>query len=371
MESESEGKAAVPLSVHKRKTTEPENQQEEEEQEDLPPGGGVIPASMIRGSKHADGSIYRQDTHFCHRLYRLDDIRETRLKPANIDTKKCSPHWSACRRHTGCAMMQIFSLNLANHSAAIPGGPIELYGFMAVRDLLDPLRNYVFNRTRDDPLVLYPSSDDPSSPLFIQMASPKRGIYLQARALIEFDMKIKRGEAQDEDLQLIDGACTFSELTPFHGVYTQRIPGVGDDHGAAAVDISVALLRRAVEARIHVTLSGLPEDGLRLSLLCNVSKLPQEIQLFDGFVDKSGVLINGFVVAAVFNGPVVLYFKGNHAGRLIRRLVAFPAKAHGCSEQSLSLVVHPAKAHGCSEQSLSLNDVGVAEVKVSWANIPF
>ncbi|CAN6230740.1 unnamed protein product [Urochloa humidicola] len=74
MESESEEeKAAVPRSVHKRKTTEPESQQEDEEpEEDLP-----IPAPVIRGSKHADGSIYRQDTHFCHRLYRLDDIRES------------------------------------------------------------------------------------------------------------------------------------------------------------------------------------------------------------------------------------------------------------------------------------------------------
>ncbi|CAO2044948.1 unnamed protein product [Urochloa humidicola] len=356
MESESEEeKAAVPRSVHKRKTTEPESQQEDEEpEEDLP-----IPAPVIRGSKHADGSIYRQDTHFCHRLYRLDDIRETPLMQAKINFEKCSPNWFTCRRHNGCAMMQIFSLKLTNHSAITTPAvaPIELYGFMAVRDLLDPLRNYVFNRTRDDPLVLYPSSDDPSSPLLIQMASPKRGIYLQARALIEFDMKIKRGEAQDEDLQLIDGASTISELTPFHGVYTQRILGVGDDHGvvaaAAAVDISVALLRHAVEARIYVTLSGLPEDGLRLSLGCNVSKLPEEIQLFDGFVDKPGVLINGFVVAAVFNGPLMLYFKVKQAGRVIRRVAGFPAKAHGCSQQS---------------QSLHVAD---AEVMVTWANIPF
>ncbi|CAN6243456.1 unnamed protein product [Urochloa humidicola] len=366
MESESEEeKAAVPRSVHKRKTTEPESQREDEEpesqQEDEEPEEDLpIPAPVIRGSKHADGSIYRQDTHFCHRLYRLDDIRETCLKPAKINFEKCSPNWFTCRRHNGCAMMQIFSLNLTNHSAIITPAvaPIELYGFMAVRDLLDPLRNYVFNRTRDDPLVLYPNSDDPSSPLLIQMSSPKRGIYLQARALIEFDMKIKRGEAQDEDLQLIDGASTISELTPFHGVYTQRIPGVGDDHDAAvttaaAVDISVALLRHAMEARIYVTLSGLPEDGLRLSVGCSVSMLPEEIQLFDGFVDKPGVLINGFVVAAVFNGPFILYFRVKQAGRVILRIAGFPAKAHGCSQQS---------------QSLHVAD---AEVKVTWANIPF
>lgn len=248
-------------------------------------------------------------------------------------------------------MMQIFSLKLANHSATstTPGAPIELYGFMAARDLLQPLRNYVFNRSRDDPLVLYPSSDDPSSPLLIKMASPKRGIYLQARALIEFDMKIKKGDAQEQDLQLIDGAATFSELTAFHGVYTQRIRG---DHGAAAVDISLALLRSAVEARIQVVLSKVPEKGLRLSLGCRVSNLPEVIELFHGPVEKPGVLVNQFVVAAVFNGPLLLSFKVEQgAGGVIHRLCAFPAKAHGGNYQSLSLVV------------------ATAEVEVSWANL--
>lgn len=66
---------ADPHSMHKRKTMDPENQQEkkEEEEEERSP----IPACVIDGSKHADGSIYRQDTHFCHRLYRLDDTRES------------------------------------------------------------------------------------------------------------------------------------------------------------------------------------------------------------------------------------------------------------------------------------------------------
>ncbi|OEL19478.1 hypothetical protein BAE44_0019504 [Dichanthelium oligosanthes] len=191
------------------------------------------------------------------------------------------------------------------------------------------------------------------------MAGPKRGIYLQAQALIEFDLRIKRGAAEDEDLQLIDGAATFSELTPFHGVYTQRIPG---DHGAA-VDISLALLRQAVEARIQIGIRRIPATGLSLSLSCFVSRIRQEIKLFDGVVDKPGNLgvvdkpgnlENSFVVAVVVKSPLALKFKVARAddmGNAVHRFRGYPARVHGRNLDSIPL------------------DFGTIEVQVSWANL--
>lgn len=49
-------------------------------------------------------------------------------------------------------MMQIFSLKLAKID--VDGGPIELYGYMATRDVLEPLLNYVVNVSRNDPLII-------------------------------------------------------------------------------------------------------------------------------------------------------------------------------------------------------------------------
>lgn len=33
-------------------------------------------------------------------------------------------------------------------------GSVELYGYMAARDCLDPLLNYIFNVSRDDPIIV-------------------------------------------------------------------------------------------------------------------------------------------------------------------------------------------------------------------------
>ncbi|WVZ77419.1 hypothetical protein U9M48_025284 [Paspalum notatum var. saurae] len=144
-------------------------------------------------------------------------------------------------------MMQIFSLNLAIRSAhstdAALAGPIRLrhcpYRWLALRG----------------------------------------AFYQEASALIEYDMRIKRGTTEDKDLQLIiDGAATFSELIPFHGT--------GINH---------------------------------------------EIKLFDGVVDKPGNL-RTFVVAVVHKSPLILNFKLAQAGgmgKAISRFHGYPAKGHG------------------------------------------
>ena len=56
----------------------------------------------------------------------------------------CSPNWMSCDRHIPHTMMQIFSLKLVYPPPA--DDQVQVYGFMAVRDSLDPLRNYVFKR---------------------------------------------------------------------------------------------------------------------------------------------------------------------------------------------------------------------------------
>lgn len=49
-------------------------------------------------------------------------------------------------------MLQFFSLTLAE--CHVSSGPIELYGYIAARDDVDLMRNYIFNRCRNDPIIV-------------------------------------------------------------------------------------------------------------------------------------------------------------------------------------------------------------------------
>jgi hypothetical protein len=66
------------------------------------------------------------------------------------------------------------------------------------------------------------------------MTGPKRGIDLFCNVLIEYDLKIKMGEQEKDDLQLIDGVCIFDELL------TSSKPCTNGIHGdCGAIDITL------------------------------------------------------------------------------------------------------------------------------------
>lgn len=67
-------------------------------------------------------------------------------------TDDCIMADGICIRHRPRRMVQIFSLKLAK--IPMDAGSVELYGYIAARDHLDPLLNYVVNISRDDPIVV-------------------------------------------------------------------------------------------------------------------------------------------------------------------------------------------------------------------------
>ncbi|CAN6230333.1 unnamed protein product [Urochloa humidicola] len=203
----------------------------------------VVPLNILPDSSHRDGSIYRSTSGW-KKDFRIVDRRETRLEAmmlsnptdCDIDEEDGTCDWHRPRR-----MLQIFSLKLAK--IPVHAGKIELYGYIAAWDDLEPLLNYVVNVSRDDPIIMEQGS-------FINMA-PKRGIKLGYDTLIEYDMKIKKGDHEKDDLQLIDGVSVIGIMgTPNWSVFTSRIIG-----NCGAIDISAARLDHAVEATVEVVVS--------------------------------------------------------------------------------------------------------------------
>lgn len=78
---------------------------------------------------------------------------EARLEAMMLSNpKNCHMDDGTCMRHYPRHMLQIFSLKVAK--IPVDAGKVELYGYIAVRDDLEPFLNYVVNISRDDPFAV-------------------------------------------------------------------------------------------------------------------------------------------------------------------------------------------------------------------------
>jgi hypothetical protein len=68
------------------------------------------------------------------------------------DPTDCRMRNGTCMSHTSCHMLQFLSLRLAKVPAEL--GSVELYGYIAARDNMNPLLNYIVNFSRDDPIMV-------------------------------------------------------------------------------------------------------------------------------------------------------------------------------------------------------------------------
>lgn len=120
------------------------------------------------------------------------------------------------------------------------------------------------------------------------MTGPKRGIALIPDVLFEFDMRIKNGEKEEDDLQLIDGMIELDEMRMPETPYTTRING---DSGS--VDLCLANVSNGVEATVEVVISELMVNGFDLSISCVVSSSryeydeSKEFQIFGGSIGEA------------------------------------------------------------------------------------
>lgn len=239
-------------------------------------------------------------------------------------------------------MIQFFSVVLSKNPLSNDDGPVEVYGYIAVRDEIDGMLNYIVNYVQQG------RSGRGAAGLAHRNDWPQKrhrcGLHGSGRVRHEDQ---ERGE---DDRQLIDGAISQYHRSAYKPV-KRRI--VGDCGGAA--DMSFAAMDKAVEATIEVVVTSEVMSGLSLSLSCFVLDAAddyEEIQLFHGGVHQSEPL-RRFVVAVSFYDPMLLEFKvGDGVERPDSRQVKFEAS----------------KLVGCASRQIKLKLASIS-VKVTWSTI--
>ncbi|WVZ78071.1 hypothetical protein U9M48_025836, partial [Paspalum notatum var. saurae] len=219
-------------------------------------------------------------------------------------------------------------------------GSVELYGYIAARDRLEPLLNYIVNFSRDDPIIVEQGS-------LINMAGPKRGIELVDSTLIEYDMKIKTGKHEDEDLQLIDGVSFIDDMETFdRHMYTCCLCGDG-----GVVNLAVSRLKDAVQATVEVAISQVRGKFI-MQLGCFTGEIDEEIRIFDGAVVRSHGLRSS-AVAVALDDHLDLRFK-------VAAEPCVPPAEHCCTFK--------ASKHEHATEEIE-TDFALIAVKVTWSTL--
>ncbi|KAJ1276132.1 hypothetical protein BS78_05G190700 [Paspalum vaginatum] len=307
----------------------------------------------LKNSSHRDGAIYKKDNcavKGCLFVGDIADRNETRLEPMMFSkvTRCCLRDPEYCTDHLPEDMVQFFSVRLIK--SPICNGSTQVYGYIAARDERDGMLNYIVNYSRDDPIVVQQGS-------LIEMTGPKRCILLDSIVLIEFDMRIKCGRHEEEDLQLIDGAIPCSWYTHTASPNTPSPPIIDRITGdCGIVDICLATIMSAVAATIEVViLQVLSGSNLSIGSFLDILDDYQGIQLFHGKIDHSEAL-RRFVVAVPWDSIMFLKFEvGNNVQR----------SQNGCATK---WVEFQARQHGCASRRIKLK-LATILVKVTWSII--
>ncbi|KAJ1256335.1 hypothetical protein BS78_K048000 [Paspalum vaginatum] len=197
-------------------------------------------------------------------------------------------------------MMQIFSVTVRLSSYKSESYPISIYGIFAVRDDLEPLRNYVFNRSRDNPVKIR------QDVFALPLCSPCRGMYVLDRALLEVDLWVKKEGDRSNDDKLLSAYVQINVRSCFDKKLRGRIHS---DH--CLLDMDYIFMAYSLEAVIQVFKTTHDPHHVRFTAFSRCFDLG--IELFEGkCVERGDVFKHVVVVKARENLVIRLELDNSH-----------------------------------------------------------
>ncbi|RLM75033.1 uncharacterized protein C2845_PM15G03680 [Panicum miliaceum] len=227
---------------------------------------------------------FKSDMHVFRSDYNLHDKSEISITSVRDCPTKCQ-----C---LPMFLIQFIDINIAGYHHARPG-PARIYGFVAARDAIEPLRNYVYGMAH------------------LSLTSPARVISMVARALIEFELCVRTEERPEDEPKgdcLIEGCTEFTNLFSSDS-YIEHRRLYGNN---CALDVKFAVLINAVEARIDVEVLrlGAISSSINLKVYAKTSGFKEVIRLFEDAAPKPGTVMS-FVAAVETKNYFDLYIEGS------------------------------------------------------------
>ncbi|TVU43494.1 hypothetical protein EJB05_09970 [Eragrostis curvula] len=273
-----------------------------------------------------------------HRYYRMNKISETDLPPMRYTQCKGTRCF-----HQPTPILQIFNMKLQSCQADLTG-PIDVYGIVAVRDGEDYCRNYLFNRSRENPL------DISNTDGHILLLSPKRGMSMKFNCLLEVDIRMKTIENDKYDKTLVNGCLEFYESrVSFETFFRHTMRG---PFGCAVFDMII--FRMGVEATIQLDFLDIPQGWFSIQM-CGYTTIGKNFYdfigencEFDSIISSVGRLPRSFVAAMQMGDNFLVDFmEGN------------------------TPLVFKSTLHGTEEKEYSFQNGAMVSVKVSWSTAFF
>ncbi|CAN6242712.1 unnamed protein product [Urochloa humidicola] len=269
--------------------------------------------------------------HTWHRKFRM--INTT---PTSVGSMRFTQPGGAYE-YTSSQLLQFFSMRFAGDFSH--GQRMSIYGFVAVRDEVDKLRNYIFNRPREHAQEITPDSPD------LLLTPPTRGISAPYDVIVEYSLKVKGNGGDDtkDDEEFIDGCFMFRETSRWDTALRKvRLFG-----SVGPLDIHFVSMKFAVEATVEVKVkTAMP--GYSLSMVtASTCGYEAEIILYDrsapcpapmepkdgGGLSSSVVVVAHAVVAVEVGCYVKLRFEiGRDDARKSSHELLFTAQRHGRSK---------------------------------------
>ncbi|KAL6647312.1 hypothetical protein ACP70R_014749 [Stipagrostis hirtigluma subsp. patula] len=302
---------------------------------------GPPPLSLFRAFK--DPVIAKQDSHWFGSLYRLYDESEVIVK--NAGTIDCSDRCCCMPAE----LLQFIDLKIAGYHHTQPGRA-KIFGFFAIRDRIEPLRNYVYRREIDHYESVFVKRKTGMARL--SLTNPARGICITSRALFEFKLCIRSEGPPEEEPKgdtLIEGCTEITNLFETKSfVQTGRLYGE-----KCGLDVKFAVLNNAVQAAVYVEILRAPACGLNMKLQANTSGFSDVIRLFQG-VAEAGHRFSS-VVAVLRHSHLDLCIKVSSIDSCLSQLSC--AKWEGSFNSCY---------HGGANELVKLDDLTTISIIVTW-----